>query len=266
MAENGKGTKKGTALVTGASVGLGRELAQLFAADGHDVVLVARRKAELEALAARLVAERGVKAHVLPQDLADGAAPDRLAAELLRRGIEVDFLVNNAGFGALGRFAELDVGRQLDMIRVNVLALTHLTRLLVPGMIARGRGRILNLGSTAGFQPGPGMTVYYATKAFVNSFTEALAFELRGTGVTATVSCPGATATEFGDVSGNGKSRLFKARVMSAPVVAAHAYAAMMAGKSLAIPGMGNKAIIQVQRVSPRAAVRAVAARLNRLS
>jgi short-subunit dehydrogenase len=175
----------------------------------------------------------------------------------------VDFLVNNAGFGALGRFAELDLRRQLEMIQVNVMALVHLTRSLVPAMIARGGGRILNLGSTAGFQPGPGHAIYYATKAFVNSFTEALAFELHGTGVTATVSCPGATATEFGEVSGNDRSRLFKRRVMSAPVVARHAYEAMMAGRSMAIPGASNKLLLQVQRVSPRAAVRAVAARLN---
>jgi short-subunit dehydrogenase len=262
----GNGKSKGnpkTALVTGASAGLGLELAQLFAQDGHDVVLVARRKTEMEALAAKLTAERGITAHVIPEDLSNAAAPERLVAELKRRGIEVEFLVNNAGFGALGRFAELDLRRQMDMIQVNVNALVHLTGLLVPGMIARRSGRILNLGSTAGFQPGPGMAIYYATKAFVNSFTEALAFELRGTGVTATVSCPGATATEFGDVSGNGKSRLFKARVMTAPVVAAHAYAAMMAGKSLAIAGVGNKALIQFQRITPRATVRAVAAKLN---
>jgi short-subunit dehydrogenase len=258
-------SKKGTALVTGASSGLGLELAQLLAADGHDVVLVARRKAELETLAARLVAERGVEAHVLVEDLADAAAPARLVAELGRRGLEIDVLVNNAGFGASGRFAELDLRRQLDMVQVNITALVHLTGLFVPGMLARRRGRILNLGSTAGFQPGPGMAVYYATKAFVNSFTEALAFELRGTGVTATVSCPGATATEFGAVAGNGRTRLFRAGTMSAAVVAAHAYRAMMGGKSLAIPGARNKMLIQVQRLSPRSTVRAVAAQLNRM-
>jgi hypothetical protein len=255
--------KKKTALVTGASSGLGLELAQLFAADGHDVVLVARRKAELEALAARLVAERGVKAHVLAEDLSDPAAPDRLVAELARRGLEIEFLVNNAGFGATGRFAELALGRQLQMIQVNVNGLVHLTGLLLPGMLARRGGRILNLGSTAGFQPGPGMAVYYATKAFVNSFTEALAVELRGTGVTATVSCPGATATEFGGVAGNGKTRLFKRGFMAAPIVAEGAYRAMLAGKDSVIHGARNKLLIQSQRLAPRATVRAIAARLN---
>jgi uncharacterized protein len=255
-------TKK-TALVTGASSGLGLELAQLFAADGHDVVLVARRKPELEALAARLVAERGVKAHVIAEDLAAAAAPERLFGELGRRGLEIEYLVNNAGFGATGRFVELPLRRQLDMIQVNVATLVHLTGLLVPAMIARGSGRVLNLGSTAGFQPGPGMAVYYATKAFVNSFTEALAFELRGTGVTATVSCPGATATEFGQVAGNGRTRLFRGGGLSAPVVAGHAYRAMMAGRGTIIHGARNKLLIQSQRFAPRATVRAISARLN---
>ncbi|HVU50393.1 MAG TPA: SDR family oxidoreductase [Polyangia bacterium] len=266
MADKEKGQAKKTALVTGASSGLGLELARLFAADGHDVVLVARRRPELEALAARLVAERGVQAHVLPADLADAAAPERLVAELERRGLEIEFLVNNAGFGARGPFVGLDLGRQLGMIQVNVAALTSLTRRLLPGMLARKSGRILNLGSTAGFQPGPGMAVYYATKAYVNSFTEALAFELRGTGVTATVSCPGATETEFGQVANNGKSRLFKAGAMAAPPVAAAAYRAMMAGKVSLVHGARNKLLIQSQRLAPRAAVRAIAARLNELA
>jgi short-subunit dehydrogenase len=258
-------TKK-TALVTGASSGLGLELAQLFAADGHDVVLVARRKAELDALAARLVADHGVAAHVIPADLADAAAPERLVGELARRGLEIEFLVNNAGFGARGSFATLDLRRQLDMIQVNVAALVHLTGLLMPGMLARASGRILNLGSTAGFQPGPGMAIYYATKAFVNSFTEALAFELRGTGVTATVSCPGATLTEFGQVADNGRSRLFKGGAMAAAPVAAAAYRAMMSGRTSLVHGARNKLMIQSQRLAPRAAVRAVAARLNQLA
>jgi len=258
------GLKK-TALVTGASSGLGLELARLFAADGHDVVLVARRRAELEALATRLQNER-VAAHVVPEDLSDARAPERLVAELAKRGLEIEFLVNNAGFGARGPFAELDLKRQLDMLQVNVGSLVALTGLLVPDMIARKSGRVLNLGSTAGFQPGPGMAVYYATKAFVNSFTEALAFELRGTGVTATLSCPGATETEFGAVANNGKTKLFKAGAMKAAPVAEAAYRAMMAGRTTIIHGARNKAIIQVQRLAPRAAVRAVAARLNEIA
>lgn len=252
-----------TALVTGASAGLGLELARLFAADKHDLVLVARRRAQLDGLAARLTAEHGVRATVIPADLADPASPRRIADALAAQRIEIEFLVNNAGFGSTGRFVERDLGRELEMLQVNVAALVHLTGLLLPAMVARQSGRVLNLGSTAGFQPGPFMSTYYATKAFVNSFTEGLAYELRGTGVTATVVCPGATATEFGQVSGNGQSRLFKMGAMPAAPVARFAYKAMMAGKVMAIPGLRNKLVLQSQRLGTRAMVRAVAARLN---
>jgi short-subunit dehydrogenase len=252
-----------TALITGASAGLGLELAQLFAADRHDVVLVARRRDQLEALATRLAAERGVVAQVIAADLADPGAPQRIVDELARRNIEIEFLVNNAGFGTTGPFVERDLPRELAMVQVNVASLVHLTGLLLPGMVARKSGRILNLGSTAGFQPGPFMAVYYASKAFVNSFTEALSRELRGTGVTATVSCPGATATEFGRVSGNDRSRLFQKRVMAAPGVAAHAYRAMMAGEAVAIPGLVNKLMVQLLRFGSRSLIRDIAARLN---
>jgi short-subunit dehydrogenase len=148
-------------------------------------------------------------------------------------------------------------------VQVNVTALVHLTRLVLPQMIARRRGRILNLGSTAGFQPGPFMAVYYASKAFVNSFTEALAYELRGTNVTATVSCPGATSTEFAKVAGSDRSELFKMGAMGAPEVAAHAYRAMMRGVVLAVPGARNKLTTQALRIAPRAMVRRIAAQLN---
>jgi uncharacterized protein len=252
-----------TALITGASAGLGLELAQLFAADKHDVVLVARRRDQLEALATRLAAEQGVVARVIAADLADPGAPQRIVDELQRRNIEVEFLVNNAGFGTTGPFVERDLLRELAMLQVNVASLVHLTGLLLPAMIARRSGRILNLGSTAGFQPGPFMAVYYASKAFVNSFTEALSVELRGTGVTATVSCPGATATEFGKVSGNDRSRLFQLRVMPAPEVGAHAYRAMLAGQAVAIPGLRNKLLVQMLRLGSRGMIRNIAARLN---
>jgi uncharacterized protein len=253
-----------TALITGASAGLGAEFAWLFAADGHDVVLVARRKDKLEALATEITKKHTVAVDVLAEDLADHAAPERVFAEIGKRGLAVEFLVNNAGFGTSGAFAELDVRRELEMIEVNVTTLVHLTRLLLPGMISRKSGRILNLGSTAGFQPGPFMAVYYASKAFVNSFTEALSTELEGTGVTATVSCPGATATEFAQVAGNDKSRLFQAGMMGAREVAAHAYRAMLRGDAMAVPGFKNKMGLQSLRFAPRRMVRNVAARLNR--
>jgi short-subunit dehydrogenase len=254
---------KGTALVTGASAGLGRDYARLFAADGHDVVLVARRKDRLEELARELEA-RGVRAHVVAADLAAPASPRWIVDELRARQLSIDFLVNNAGFGTTGPFATADAAKQLEMIQVNVVALVELTRLLLPDMLARGRGRILNVGSTAGFQAGPFMAVYYASKAFVNSFTEALAYELDGTGVTATVSCPGATATEFAGHAGNGDSLLFRLGAADSASVAREGYAAMLAGESMVVHGLTNKLGVQALRVSPRSVVRAIAARLNR--
>jgi hypothetical protein len=253
-----------TALVTGASAGLGHDFAHLFAADGHDVILVARRRDRLEALAGDLQARHGVRATPFDVDLAAPAAAARLVAFLRDGGHAVDFLVNNAGFGAVGDFAGMDLARVLGMLQVNVTALVELTRLLLPDMLARGRGRILNVGSTAGFQPGPFMATYYASKAFVNSFTEALAWELRGSGVTATLSCPGATATEFAAHAGNAESLLFKFGVADSQTVAREAYAAMMAGKRLAIQGVTNKLGVQALRLGPRAVVLALAARLNR--
>ena len=255
---------KGTALVTGASAGLGRDYARLFAADGHDVVLVARRRERLEELAREVASTTSVQAHVVAVDLAERDASRRIHDELRARGVAVDFLVNNAGFGTSGPFAEADAAKQLGMIQVNVVALVELTRLLLPDMLARGRGRILNVGSTAGFQAGPFMAVYYASKAFVNSFTEALAYELAGTGVTATVSCPGPTETEFAGHAGNDRSLLFKLGAADSMTVAREGYAAMMAGKTMVVHGVTNKLGVQVQRLSPRAVGVAIAARLNR--
>ena len=254
-----------TALVTGASSGLGLELARLFARDGHDLIVVARRRDHLEALATGLAADHGVAARIIAEDLADPIAPVRIVEELKARRIHVDFLVNCAGFGTNGPFAASDLGRELAMLQVNAGALMHLTGLLLPGMIARRSGRILNLGSTAGFQPGPNMAIYYASKAFVNSFTEALAYELRGTGVTATVSCPGATATEFSAVAGTSESRLFRLGAMAAGDVAAHAYGAMMAGKVMSLPGWRAKLGLHLLRIGTRAQARAVTARLNQI-
>lgn len=256
-------TTRMTALVTGASAGIGRELAKLFAANKHDLVLVARRRDRLASLASELESVHGIVARVIVADLARPGAPDAIVAELGGAAVEVEFLVNNAGFGTAGRFVRRDLARELEMIQVNVMALVQLTGLLLPGMVTRGRGRILNLGSTAGFQPGPFMATYYATKAFVNSFTEALSYELRGTGVTATVSCPGATETEFAGISGNRRARLLRLGTLRADYVAAHAFAAMMAGKPLVVPGLRNKVGAQLVRVGSRGLVRAVTARLN---
>jgi short-subunit dehydrogenase len=253
----------GTALITGASSGLGAEYAKLFAADGHDLVLVARRRDRLEALARELESTRGVKARVIAADLSTPGAPAHVAEEVARMGLELDFLVNNAGFGASGAFAELEPARELEMIQVNIAALVALTRTFLPAMVGRRRGRILNVGSTAGFTPGPFMAVYYASKAFVNSFSEALSHELRGSGVTATLSCPGATATEFAEVAGTARSVLFRLGAAPATTVAREGYRAMMQGKPMVIHGLKNKLTVQSLRLSPRSLARAIAASLN---
>jgi short-subunit dehydrogenase len=253
------------ALITGASSGFGRELARLLAGDGHDVVLVARRRDRLEELARELTAPGRVRAHVVPADLGRPGAAGELVSELGGLGLsEIEVLINNAGFGDNGPLAEADPARTAEMIQLNCATLVALTRALLPGMLARKRGRILNIGSTAGFQPGPYMAVYYASKAFVNSFTEALAFELRGTGVTATVSCPGASETEFADRAGSRKSLLFRAGVAPAARVARQAYRAMLAGRPMVIHGGLNRLVVEAIRFTPRALVRAIAAALNR--
>ena len=252
-----------TALITGASSGLGAEYAKLFAADKHDVVLVARRRDRLEALARELRSAHGVTAQAVAADLAVPEGAARLVEEVGRLGRPIDFLVNNAGFGASGAFVDLDLARELEMIQLNVTSLVALTRAFLPAMVARRSGRILNVGSTAGFPPGPFMAVYYASKAFVNSFTEALWYELRGTGVTATVSCPGATATEFSQVAGNDRSLLFRLGAAPAATVARQGYRAMMKGKPMVVHGLRNKLTVQSLRISPRALARAIAASLN---
>ncbi|MEZ4225615.1 MAG: SDR family oxidoreductase [Polyangiaceae bacterium] len=253
-----------TALITGASAGIGRELAQIFAREKTNLVLVARRRDRLESLSQELMAEHGIAALVVDEDLADPASPARVVEAVGREGWVIDFLVNNAGFGTNGSFAELDLERELAQIQVNVTSLVHMTRLVLPQMLARGRGRILNIGSTAGFQPGPFMAVYYASKAFVNHFTEALWYELKGTGVTATVSCPGATATEFAGIAGNDKSKLFQMGAASPAHIAREAHRAMMQGKPMVVHGLKNKIGLQSLRISPRAAVRNLAATLNK--
>ncbi len=253
-----------TALITGASAGLGREFARLFARDGHDVILVARREDRLEELATELERECGVRARVMAADLTDAASPARLHDQTMAENIAVDFLVNNAGFGSTGPFKDQPTQRELDMISVNVSALVHLTRLFVPAMVDRGFGRVLNVGSTAGFQAGPFMATYYASKAFVNHFSEALDHELMGTGVTVTVSCPGPVATEFGGIAGNDKVRMFKGGGATSASIAQDAYTAMHKGKRMLVHGMKFKFLLQTQRLSPRRMVHAITARMNR--
>lgn len=252
-----------TALVTGASAGLGLEFAKLFAKDGHAVVLVARRLDRLQALAKELEGGHGIRAEAIAADLMDPDAPQAIAAEVERRGLTIDFLVNNAGFGLVGAFHQNDAQKERGMIEVNVTALTMLTHAFLPGMVQRKRGRILNVGSTAGFQPGPFMSTYYATKAFVSTWSQALSHELEGTGVTCTLSCPGATVTEFATIAGNDRSRLFRMGAMRADVVAAQAYRAMHAGKRVIVHGFTNKLSAASSRLTPTAILLPIVAALN---
>ncbi len=253
-----------TALITGASAGLGTEFAKLFAADGHNVVLVARRVDRLEALAKELMSSHSIQAIAIRADLTEDDAPQKLHAELRNRGIDIDFLVNNAGFGSNGAFLEQDIERELNMIRVNVTALTHLTHVFLADMVKRGSGRVLNIGSTAGFQAGPFMATYYASKAYVISLSEALAAEVKGKGVSVTVSCPGPTETEFAGNAGNDKSQLFQSGLVAkADRVAKEAYAAMMSGDRMVIHGLMNKISTQSLRFIPRSVGQFIAAKLN---
>jgi hypothetical protein len=247
-----------TALITGASGGIGYELAKLFARDHHNLVLAARSADKLAHVAAELQ-HHGVTVKTVALDLAEPLAPKFLFDQLLGDGIAVDILINNAGFGAFGEFAELSEDEILGQIDLNIRALTQLTRLFLPGMIARRSGRVMNVASTAGFQPGPLMAVYYATKAYVISFSEAIANELRGKGVTVTCFCPGATHTGFAKRAGNDKSRLFKQMgAMSAEKVALDGYRALMEGKTLAISGVQNWLVAESTRFAPRKVVTAI--------
>jgi hypothetical protein len=258
-----------TILITGASSGIGLELAQCFACeqfanDNARIILVARNTAALESLAAELRRDWKLEVMVLTADLSLPETPKRIFAELSAQKISVDVLVNNAGFGANGSFAELSLPRQLEMLQVNITALTELTGLILPGMIQRKRGGILNVGSVAGFVPGPGMAVYYATKAFVLSFTEALAEELAGTGLTVSVLCPGPTESNFGSVARGKKVRQIKTAKMSAEAVAVYGHCAFRNGKVTAIPGMQNKAFVFLNRILPRQLPRKIVKRYNR--
>jgi short-subunit dehydrogenase len=252
-----------TVLITGASSGIGVELARLFAANGDHLALAARREDRLKALADELSAKHGVKAEAIAADLSTPDGPKDLAIEAGRRGLVVDVLVNNAGFGLRGRFATLPFDRQLEMLQVNVTAPTALAGLYLPGMLARGRGGILNVASLAAFQAGPDMAVYYATKAYLLSFSEALFEESRRKGVTVTALCPGPVPTEFGDVADLQGTRLFRTGVVSAADVAKAGFEGFQARKAIVIPGALPKLSAFGTRFLSRGLLRRVAGALQ---
>lgn len=248
-----------TALITGASFGIGLELARIFAREGHNLVLVARSADKLRQVASELEKAHGARSLILASDLSDPGAAAYVLDQTTRANIVVDILVNNAGFGQYGLFSDSDLEECLRQIQLNVTTLTHLTRLYLPEMIERKTGRILNVASTAAFQAGPLMAVYFATKAYVLHFSEALANELSGTGVTVTCLCPGATATEFHKRAKATEMKLLAMGSMDAHTVAEDGYRALMAGKPVVISGFKNWLVAQSVRFSPRRLVTAIA-------
>lgn len=252
-----------TVLVTGASSGIGLELARQFAAAGSALVLVARREDRLRRLAEEIGRQHGVRVDVLPADLSQPGACQQIHDLCQAERWTVDVLVNSAGFASLGQVAQLPLQRQLDMIQVNVAALTELSRLFVGGMIDRQHGGILNVASTAAFQPGPNLAVYYATKAYVLSFTEALHEELTGSGVTATCLCPGPTATELIADAGMKNTLLFRHGVMSAAEVAQRGYRGFRRERAVVITGFRNRVGTLLVRLVPRRITRLVVKQLQ---
>lgn len=243
---------KETVLITGASAGIGYELAKVFAERGFDLILTARRKEPLEKLAAELQQKFGTQTAVFQKDLSRPEAPLDLYHDIQNRRLTVDILVNNAGVGVYGLFADTSREKEAAMLQLNVVSLTQLTKLFLSGMASRRRGRILNVASTAAFQPGPYMSGYYASKAYVLSFSEALAFELRNTGVHVSVLCPGPTVTEFQQAAGIDSSvKLFRFGVMSAESVARIGYKGLMKNKTVIIAGAMNTFGAVLGRFSP---------------
>lgn len=239
-------------LITGASSGIGLELAHVFARHRYNVVITSRDEAALQELAQDLEKKHGVKAHVILADLTQAAAPGELFAAVQQLKVEIDVLINNAGFGKFGFFYETEMEEELAMIEVNIAALTQLTKLFLKPMLARRSGRIMNVASTAGFLPGPMMAVYYASKAYVLSFTEALANELEGSGVSITALCPGYTKSGFQERANLQTSKLANAIGMDAREVAEVGYRGLIRRKTVVIPGRRNRAFVNLKRILPR--------------
>ena len=246
-------TAKKLALVTGASGGIGETFARYLAAEKYDLLLVARGGDKLSALAQELSSQQGIQAYGVSVDLSRPDAVALVEAKLKELNRPLDLLVNNAGFATFGEYKDLDPVREQQMIQVNVATLAGLTRSVLPAMVKRGQGKILNVASTAAFMPGPHMAVYYATKAFVLSFSEAVNEELKGTGVSVTALCPGPTASGFQSRAGMEKSSLLKGKnLMSSEAVVEAGYKALLSGKAVVVPGLMNKIQAATPRFLPR--------------
>jgi short-subunit dehydrogenase len=252
-----------TALITGASSGIGLELARLFAADGYRLVLVARNRGALRALGDELQTRHGIEVRISPKDLAHPASPAELYQELQEAGFVLDVLVNNAGFGGSGPFLKTDWNNEAEMMQVNMVALTHLTKLFLPQVRAR-EGKIMNVASVAGFLPGPYMAIYYATKAYVISFSQALAEELRGTGTTVTCLCPGPVETGFQKRAHMGDASSVRGPLLvDVRTVARVGYEGLKQGKRLVIPGWKNQIAVEGLRLAPRGMVTKMVSRMH---
>jgi len=263
MAANKKDQTKSVALITGASSGIGYELALCFARDGHDLVLVARREKELNQIAQQIREKYEVQVNVIAKDLSLPGAPDEIFEELKQKGVRVDFLINNAAFGIHGFFLRHDIRRELELLSLNISALTHLTSLFAAGMAGRKQGKIMNVASVAAFGPGPLMATYFASKAYVLSFSEALANELKGSGVSVTCLCPGPTETEFSRVAGTDRLKIHKSQRMSAKKVAEIGYRGFMKKKTVVIPGLSNKILAAASKMVPGSVAAAVVRKIH---
>jgi short-subunit dehydrogenase len=245
-----------TALITGASNGIGLELAKIHASKGDNLVLVARNKQKLDELKHELESAHNIKVYTIGKDLSLPNAAKDVYDETKRQNISIDYLINNAGFGDFGMFAETDWNKELQMINLNITALTHFTKLYLQDMVKHGNGKIMNVASTAAFQPGPTMAVYFATKAYVLSFSEAVNNEVSDKGITVTALCPGPTESGFQAAAALEDSKLFKGKnIPSSKTVAEYGYRAMMSGKTVAIHGLVNSILANFVRIMPRALV-----------
>lgn len=242
-----------TALITGASGGIGYEIAKLFASDGFNLVLVARNEQKLMQIAEDFEAKYGIAVKIIAKDLSIPTAPQEIFTEVQAAAIKINCLVNNAGFATYGFFAEVDLKQELELLQVNVVTLTHLTKLFMREMLKQKDGKILNIASTAAFQPGPLMAVYYASKAYVLSFSEAIANEVSGSGVSVTALCPGPTASDFQKRADMEQSKLIKGqKIMDAQTVAIAGYQGLMNNQAVVVPGLKNQLLALSVRFTPR--------------
>ena len=256
-----------TVLITGATTGIGYELAKLFAKDKYDLVIIARNGSKLKEVSDELVKDFRVNVKSISKDFSKTLSAEEIYQELNKENINIDVLINNAGFGNLGAFSESDLSNDLEMIQLNITSLVVLTKLFMIDMIRNNSGKIMNVASTAAFQPGPGMAIYYATKSFVLHFSEAIAEELTDTEITVTSLCPGPVITEFQNRAGIQNTKLVNRKIsglMSAEEVAEIGFKGLMKGKRIVIPGIINKVIPLLVRLSPRKFVAKVAGSLHK--